>query len=56
MMGVLAGLAAIVSAANPVPDLGKGTWWLFKEDWDKYYSLKNGKQIFFEGCNFRIGT
>jgi len=48
--------ATVHAAANAVSDLGEGTWWIYKEDWKKYYKLKNGKQIFFEGCDFRIGT
>ena len=60
MKFIFAGLAALLgtvdAAANPVKDLSKGTWWVFKEDWKKYYHLKEGKELFVEGCNFRIGS
>ena len=49
-------LGAVNCAINAVKDLGEGKWWIFKEDWKKYYHLKNGKQIFIEGCKFRIGS
>jgi len=49
-------LGAVNCAINAVKDLGEGTWWIFKEDWKKYYHLKNGKQLFIEGCKFRIGS
>jgi hypothetical protein len=53
---IMALLGTVLGAANQVPDLGKGDWWIYKEDWSKYRFLKDGKRIYTSGCKFRIGS
>lgn len=43
---IMALLGSVMSAANPVGDLGKGDWWIYKEDWYKYYYLRDGKKLY----------
>ena len=56
IFALVALLGYVNCAINAVKDFSKGTWWVIKEDWSKYYHLKAGKQLFVEGCKFRIGS